>query len=192
MIITQPIILGSKSPRRKELLKQIIPDFEVLVEETDESYPKNLLPHQIAEFVANAKSSVYSEDQITEKILITADTIVAINEEILGKPKDKQEAINMLTKLSGKHHDVITGVCLRLNSNMETFHETTTVHFKSLSPNDIEYYLDNFKPYDKAGAYGIQEWIGLTAIEKIEGCYYNVVGLPVSALYSKLLAFGTK
>ncbi|MBL4654716.1 MAG: septum formation protein Maf [Bacteroidia bacterium] len=188
----QPIILGSKSPRRKELLKQIIPEFEVLASETDESYPENLLPNQIAEFVANKKARAYSQDQIIEKILITADTIVTINHEILGKPKGKQEAIDMLTKLSGKSHDVITGVCLRLSSDIETFHETTKVYFKPLSQKEIEYYIDNFKPYDKAGAYGIQEWIGLTAIEKIEGCYYNVVGLPVSALYRKLMSFNNK
>ncbi|MBL4653029.1 MAG: septum formation protein Maf [Flavobacteriales bacterium] len=181
------IILGSQSPRRKELLSSLDIRFEVQVKEVDEVFPESLSNSQIAEHLAALKASVFSP--LENEIVVTADTIVCLGTQILGKPKDKNEAINMLTDLSGKSHEVITGVVLKSREKEITFSDTTVVCFKELSNQEIEYYVAKYKPFDKAGAYGIQEWIGQIGITKIEGSYFNVMGLPTHRVYDELLKF---
>ena len=183
------IILGSASPRRQDLLKSIINDFEIKVSDLKEKYPKNLKEKEISEFLAIQKSEQLSKTLKSEEILITADTIVIKGDRVLNKPKDKLEAKEMLQFLSGDEHSVITSVCLRNKQKQAIFSSTTKVFFKSLSAAEIDFYVKEYKPFDKAGAYGIQEWIGLVGIEKIEGSYFNVVGLPVVKLYQKLIQF---
>ena len=183
------IILGSVSPRRKELLKSLGIDFEIRVKDLKEKYPKNLKEKEISEFLAKQKSENLSKTLKSEEILITADTIVIKGDRVLNKPKDKLEAKEMLQFLSGDEHSVITSVCLRNKQKQAIFSSTTKVFFKSLSAAEIDFYVKEYKPFDKAGAYGIQEWIGLVGIEKIEGSYFNVVGLPVVKLYQKLIQF---
>ncbi|MCU4164805.1 Maf family nucleotide pyrophosphatase [Carboxylicivirga caseinilyticus] len=185
------LILASQSPRRQELVKHLDIPFEVVIkEDVEEVYPLDLKPHDVPVFLAELKAKPY-EDDINNYpwILVTADTIVLCENEILGKPTDKADAIRMLQMLSGKSHEVITGVCLSSNTRKHTFSVSTKVFFKQLTEEEITYYIDTYKPYDKAGAYGIQEWIGMVGIEKIEGSYFNVVGLPVQALYNELLKF---
>jgi septum formation protein len=180
------IILASNSPRRKQLLTEAGFEFEIIVANTNESYPTHLQAHEIANHIAKQKALAVKEMKKNSATIIAADTIVVIDEEILGKPKDKSDAINMLQKLSGKKHVVITGVCILKDNELIEFFEKTNVYFKQLDLQQIEYYVERHKPFDKAGAYAIQEWIGLVGIEKIEGCYYNVVGLPVAKLISFL------
>ncbi len=185
------VILASKSPRRALLLKELGLKFKVghLVGPA-EVYPENLSNTAIAQYLAELKASVYTQEiKDSNKLVITADTIVCTTTEVLGKPGGKVEAIEMLHKLSGKAHAVITGVTIMSNSKKITFAVSTKVYFKHLSAEEINYYIDRYKPFDKAGAYGIQEWIGMTGIEKIEGSYFNVVGLPVQKLYTELLKF---
>ena len=185
------VILASNSPRRKELLKNINIPFEVKVKDTpDETYPNNLTKTEIPEFLAIKKASFYNDE--TEQpgtILITADTIVYCKNRVLGKPENYEEAYDMLKLLSGKEHEVITGVAITSKEKQIVFNSVTRVFFKELTNNEIDYYIQTFKPYDKAGAYGIQEWIGMVGIEKIDGSYYNVVGLPVQKLYSELMRY---
>ncbi len=184
------IILASSSPRRQSLLKNSGLNFEIFSEvpNNDEEYPENMNIYDIAGYLANKKSSQIRE--INEnQIFITADTIVGIEKKNLGKPHDFCEAKKMLRLLSGKTHFVITGVCIRSAKKQIVFDVITYVSFRDLQDEEIYYYIDKFKPYDKAGAYGIQEWIGLIGIEKIQGCYYNVVGLPVQELYRTLMEF---
>ena len=185
------VILASNSPRRKELLKNINIPFEVKVKDTpDETYPNNLTKTEIPEFLAIKKASFYNDE--TEQpgtILITADTIVYCKNRVLGKPENYEEAYDMLKLLSGKEHEVITGVAITSKEKQIVFNSVTRVFFKELTNNEIDYYIRTFKPYDKAGAYGIQEWIGMIGIEKIDGSYYNVVGLPVQKLYSELMRY---
>ena len=183
------IILGSASPRRQELLKSLGIDFEIRVSDLKEKYPKNLKEKEISEFLATQKSEHLSKTLKAEDILITADTIVVKGDRVLNKPKDKLEAKEMLEFLSGDEHLVITSVCLRDQQNQVVFSSVTKVFFKSLSAAEINFYVKEYKPFDKAGAYGIQEWIGLVGIEKIEGSYFNVVGLPISKLYQNLIQF---
>ena len=183
------IILGSASPRRQELLKSLGIDFEIRVSDLKEKYPKNLKEKEISEFLATQKSEHLSKMLKGEELLITADTIVVKGDRVLNKPKDKLEAKEMLEFLSGEEHLVITSVCLRDQQNQVVFSSVTKVFFKSLSAAEIDFYVKEYKPFDKAGAYGIQEWIGLVGIEKIEGSYFNVVGLPVVKLYQKLIQF---
>ena len=183
----QPVILASGSPRRKELLSSAGISFKVVVKEIDESYPDTLHADEVAQYLAQKKSAAYDEEVQNGNHVITADTVVCIEDSILNKPKNAQEAEEMLLLLSGKAHRVITGVCLRGPGFTECFQSVTTVIFKKLSLSEIRYYIENFKPFDKAGAYGIQEWIGLTGIEKIDGSYFNVVGLPVKELYDLFL-----
>ena len=183
------IILGSASPRRQELLKSLGIDFEIRVSDLKEKYPNNLKEKEISEFLATQKSEHLSKMLKGEEILITADTIVVKGDRVLNKPKDKLEAKEMLEFLSGDEHLVITSVCLRDQQNQVVFSSVTKVFFKSLSAAEIDFYVKEYKPFDKAGAYGIQEWIGLVGIEKIEGSYFNVVGLPVVKLYQKLIQF---
>ena len=183
------IILGSASPRRQELLKSLGIDFEIRVSDLKEKYPKNLKEKEISEFLATQKSEHLSKMLKGEELLITADTIVVKGDRVLNKPKDKLEAKEMLEFLSGDEHLVITSVCLRNQQNRVVFSSVTKVFFKSLSAAEIDFYVKEYKPFDKAGAYGIQEWIGLVGIEKIEGSYFNVVGLPISKLYQNLIQF---
>ena len=184
------IILASKSPRRQYLLKELGLDFEILDISVNEEYPEGLAAEEIALYLAELKAANMDFNRIEENaIVITADTIVCLGNEILGKPSGYGEAVRMLQKLSGKKHDVITGVCLRSKNKKRVFHSLSSVYFKELSLEEIEYYIDNFQPFDKAGGYGIQEWIGYIGIEKIEGSFFNVMGLPVKELYEELLNF---
>ena len=164
-------------------------DFEIRVKDLKEKYPKNLKEKEISEFLAIQKSENLSKTLKSEEILITADTIVVKGDRVLNKPKDRLEAQEMLQFLSGDKHKVITSVCLASKNKQEVFTSETEVHFKILSIEEIDYYIKEYQPFDKAGAYGIQEWIGLVGIEKIEGSYFNVVGLPVVKLYQKLIQF---
>ncbi len=184
------IILASKSPRRQQLLKEMGFSFIIKTKDVNEDFPESLSNSEVALFLCEKKASSFSESEISDnEVLITADTIVCLGNEILNKPDNRDHAIEMLTQLSGKMHEVITGVCLKSNAKRHSFIDITKVYFKPLSQSQIFYYVDNFEPYDKAGAYGIQEWIGLTGIEKIEGSYFNVVGLPTEKLYRALLDF---
>ena len=181
------LILGSQSPRRKELLTSLDLDFDVFAKKVDETYPNGLSNKEIAEYLANLKSTVFKP--LSNEIIITADTIVCVGNEILGKPSTKTEASQMLKKLSARAHEVITGVSIKSMNNEYTFSDTTSVHFGKLTYDEIDYYIDTYKPYDKAGSYGIQEWIGQVGITKIEGSYFNVMGLPVHRVYAELLKF---
>lgn len=184
------IVLASNSPRRQELLHELGIDFEIRIRPVDESYPEHLTMHDVALYLCEKKAMAFSESELGKnELLITADTIVCFEDEILNKPLDRQHAIEMLQKLSGKKHAVITGVCLKSVEKIHSFFDSTDVYFRKLSTEEIEFYVDRFKPFDKAGAYGIQEWIGCAAIEKIEGSYFNVVGLPTARLYEELLRF---
>lgn len=185
-IVFPPLILASKSPRRQELLNLLGLDFRVVLKEVDESFPENLSPAEVALYIAEKKAQAFDED-ITNEIVITADTLVCIDGQILGKPETEEHAFEMLSLLSGRKHEVMTGVCLLKNHQLHSFVETSEVYFKTLSPDQIKYYISTGQPMDKAGAYGIQEWIGLVGIERINGSYTNVVGLPTHRLYEELL-----
>lgn len=183
------IILASGSPRRQELLKGLDITFEIKLKPIDEVYNKNLQEEQITNYLASLKASVFSEDLNKEDILITSDTIVWHQNRALEKPRNKEEAIEMILSLSENHHKVITSVCLKSTIKEKVFHSVTEVSFKKLSLAEVEYYVEKYKPYDKAGAYGIQEWIGFIGVSKINGSYFNVMGLPVNKLYEELLIF---
>ena len=183
------IILGSASPRRKQLLTELAIEFSIKTTQKEEEYPQNLDGAEIAEFLAKQKAEVISKELTGNYLLITADTIVIQNNEILHKPKDKDEAQRILQNLSGKSHKVISGVCIKSAKKEVVFSSETEVTFNKLSEDEILYYIDNFKPFDKAGSYGIQQWIGYIGIEKIKGSYNNVVGLPTAELYQKLKLF---
>jgi septum formation protein len=183
-----PIILASKSPRRQELLKLMGIDFRIVLKEVDESYPDGLSPSDIAMYISEKKARAFDE-LIEDEIVITADTIVVIGDKILGKPEDEEDAYRILSTLSGNMHEVITAVSLIKNGGIRTFYETSEVFFRDISPEQIRYYITHGNPMDKAGAYGIQEWIGLIAIERINGSYTNVVGLPTHRLYQELCRF---
>lgn len=183
------IILASGSPRRQELLKGLDITFEIKLKPINEVYKKNLQEEQITNYLASLKASVFSEDLNKEDILITSDTIVWHQNKALEKPKNKEEAIEMILSLSENHHKVITSVCLKSTIKEKVFHSVTEVSFKKLSLAEVEYYVEKYKPYDKAGAYGIQEWIGFIGVSKINGSYFNVMGLPVNKLYEELLIF---
>lgn len=185
------IILASKSPRRQELLKLMGMEFSVEVKDTDESFPPGLSPEEIAVYISGKKAKAFDSCQ-GDTLVITADTIVAAEGRILGKPADEQEAREMLQLLSGKVHKVITGVTLLHHKNPISFYDTTLVHFRTLSAEEIDHYIHNYKPYDKAGAYGIQEWIGYVAVKKIEGSYTNVMGLPTEKLYQHITHLRTR
>ena len=182
------VVLASNSPRRQELLKSLDIDFEILVKDgVGEDFPETLKKKEVAEYLAVKKAQAYSQEVKSENLLlITADTIVVCDGIILGKPADANEAKEMLKMLSGKNHKVITGVALTTSQVQRSFSVKTKVYFKRLSDTDIEYYIRNYQPFDKAGAYGIQEWIGLVGIDYIEGSYHNVMGLPVQRLYAEL------
>lgn len=183
------IILASGSPRRQKFMKELDIDFEIRLKDVEEIYPENLQGAEITDYLAELKAAALLDTLSENDILITSDTIVWHNNKALGKPTDKDDAFAMLKALSGNVHEVITSVCIKSNSKSVIFNETTRVSFNTLSDDEINYYLDNYRPYDKAGAYGIQEWIGLVAIAKIEGSYVNVVGMPVDKVYQHLITF---
>jgi septum formation protein len=176
----QKIILASQSPRRKQLLEWAEVPFEIIVKETDESYPDYLSIDEIAIHIARNKALVIQPTVSNAIPILAADTMVVLEGSIIGKPKDRTDAVNILTALSGKKHQVITGVVILHGEKEIAFAETTEVHFHELTLQQIEFYVDNYKPYDKAGAYAIQEWIGVVGIKNINGDFYNVMGLPVS------------
>lgn len=176
----QKLILGSGSPRRKEILELSGIEFEVLVSDIDESFNDNIPTIQVAEHLAERKAlAIQQQFQIFDRPILTADTIVVIDNQILGKPIDAQEAIQMLQLLSGRTHQVHTGVCYLHQDIRHIITDTTSVSFGEMTDNEIRYYVENYSPYDKAGSYAIQEWIGVRYIQKIEGCFYNVMGLPL-------------
>jgi septum formation protein len=184
------IILASRSQRRRELIKGLDIPFEIADDYfCDESYPVDMPLDEVAGFLAEKKSDTCPRNLGTNEILITADTMVKCRNRLIGKPVDRQDAQTMLEKLSGCRHEVITGVCLRNIERKKVFSVSSHVFFAELSPEDIEYYLNNCHPFDKAGAYGIQEWIGYVGIERIEGSYYNVMGLPTARLWKELKSF---
>ena len=181
------VILASGSPRRQQFFKELEIDFSIQLKEIEEIYPENLKGVAITDYLSNLKSEAFSSLNDND-LLITSDTIVWLEGKALGKPKDAKDAFTMLRAMSGKKHEVITSVCLKSTSFQKIINDITIVTFKELSNDEIHYYINNYKPFDKAGAYGIQEWIGFIGIEKIEGSYFNVVGLPVHKLYKELMA----
>lgn len=184
------IILASGSPRRQQFFKDMHLDFEVRLKEVEEIFPDDLKASEITDFLAVLKANAFQEELKSNDILVTSDTIVWHNGKALGKPKDYEDAFQILKSLSNSTHEVFTSVCFKTKNKIDIINETTKVTFSSLSDEAIAYYLENFKPYDKAGAYGIQEWIGLVGISKIEGSYSNVVGLPVQKVYEYFANFG--
>lgn len=190
LIKGKTIVLASQSPRRQQLLKELGLPFEVRLNgEVNESYPSNMGYLDIPVYLAQKKIEPVVATLANNEILIASDTIVWCKGKVLGKPVNRQDAIDMLTELSGANHSVVTGVAITDGKRVQTFSSVTEVYFRSLSDSEKSYYVDNFKPFDKAGAYGIQEWIGYVAVERIEGSYFNVMGLPVQKLYSELLSF---
>lgn len=190
MVGSYKIILASNSPRRKELLAGLGVDFEVrLIDGIDESYPADLPTEEIAAFISQRKAAAYSNAMAADELVITADTVVILDDEVMGKPKDREEACSMLHKLSGRTHQVTTGVTLTTLKRQATFSVTTDVTFKQLSDEEVNYYVDTYHPMDKAGAYGIQEWIGYIGVTALNGSYFNVMGLPVQRIYEALKTF---
>lgn len=183
------IVLASKSPRRQELLKGLDLDFEIKTKEVDEVFPDELVREEIPLFLSNLKAQAFKGEMNPNELIITSDTIVWNGQHQFGKPNDALDAVTMLNQLSGKSHEVITAVTLMTKTKTVSFFDVTKVFFKRLSNEEINYYVTNYKPFDKAGSYGIQEWIGFAGIEKIEGDYFNVVGLPLHKLYLELNKF---
>lgn len=192
------LILASQSPRRKQLLTDAALEFEIVIVPTDESYPDHLTRAEVPEFIAEEKAlAVYQQLETTgklnaETVILAADTIVLLQEKVIGKPKDTEDAKQILHSLSGQTHEVITGVCLLNRDRKEVFHSLTKVQFNELSEEQIDYYISHYQPFDKAGAYAIQEWIGLIGISGIEGDLYNVIGLPVNKVVKALHAFSSR
>ena len=184
------IILASNSPRRKELLKGLDIDFEVrIIPDIDESYPADIPTEKIPAFIAQKKAEAYRASMQEDELIITTDTVVVLDGDILEKPADKSEAVKMIKRLSGCKHKVITSVVLTTADGQKEFSVVSTVDFAELTDNEIEYYVDKYKPFDKAGAYGIQEWIGYIGVKGIEGSFYNVMGLPIQRLYQELKSY---
>jgi septum formation protein len=183
------IILASRSPRRQQLLLELGLKFDVVIKGYKEIYPEGLSGEEIARYVAHEKAACFKNDLSDNEIVITADTIVWCNNKVLGKPLNHKDATRILNEISGNTHEVITGVSLLSRSKELTFSDSTKVTFDTLSEDEIDYYIDKYKPYDKAGAYGIQEWIGILACSHIDGSYFNVVGLPMQKLYKELQNF---
>jgi septum formation protein len=186
MDITSSIILASASPRRKQLLEQAEITFKIVTQDTKEDYPLDLPIDEVPTYIAYKKAMAVAPLVPDTCTIIAADTIVVLNNEVIGKPMDHADAVAILKKLSGQVHQVITGVVIIKNKSIIKFNELTTVHFNDLSNAQIEHYITRYKPFDKAGAYAIQEWIGVIGIKKIEGCFYNVMGLPVSKVLAHL------
>ena len=183
------IILASKSPRRQELLKGLDISFEIQLKDIDESYPSSLDPHEVPVFLAEKKAAAFMESLTENTIIITSDTIVIQDGDILEKPKSIEEAKEMLHKLEDYSHTVVTGVCIQSLTKIIVFSDHTRVHFMPLTTAEIDYYVEKYQPFDKAGSYGVQEWIGYIGIEKLEGSYFNVMVLPVHKVYAALKEF---
>ena len=181
------IILASGSPRRQHFFNELGLEFEIRIKEVDEIYPSHLTEVEITDFLAKLKAHPFQNELKSNDLLVTADTIVWLDNKAIGKPKNKEDAKAMLSNLSGKTHKVISSVCITTKSKQTLINDTTSVKFKFLSKSEIEYYIENYKPFDKAGSYGIQEWIGYIGIEKIEGSYFNVMGFPVHKFYEEML-----
>ncbi len=188
MNFKRPLILASSSPRRQYLMREAGYNFTVEKPDVDESFPKELPIEQVAKYLASKKAE-YFRSEIHDEVVITADTVVILDNTILNKPADRAEAIHMLSRLSGRTHLVMTGVCILSKEKEESFDDTTEVTFKKLSQPEIEFYVDTYTPFDKAAAYGAQDWIGMVAIEKIVGSYFNVMGLPMHRVYAELQKF---
>jgi septum formation protein len=184
--LNKKIVLASKSPRRKALLEGLDLSFTVRTKDTAEEFPSDLPVLKVASYLSKIKADAMLHDLAENEIMICADTVVLVGERILNKPETRKDAITMLIQLSGKVHKVITGVTIMDRYNYKTFDDIAEVYFKELTPGEIEYYVDKYNPIDKAGAYGIQEWIGFAAVEKIEGSFYTVMGLPVHKVYEIL------
>ncbi|MCF1713059.1 Maf family nucleotide pyrophosphatase [Flavihumibacter sp. RY-1] len=182
----EKIILASQSPRRKQLLEWAEIPFEIKVKETAETFPPDLAMEEVPIFIAREKARVIQEELLEERLVLAADTIVVLDKQIIGKPKDREDAINILSALSGETHQVITGVVIRKGEKEWSFSDITRVQFHPLTLEQITYYVDHYRPYDKAGAYAIQEWIGVVGIHSITGDFYNVMGLPVSRVVQTL------
>ena len=185
MLTNRPIVLASSSPRRQYLMKEAGFHFTTEKPEVDETFPDDLPVDQVARYLAEKKAE-YFRLTMKDEIIVTADTVVILKDRIINKPEDRSEAISMLSELSGKTHLVMTGVCILSKEREESFDDTTEVTFQALKKSEIEFYVDNYKPYDKAGAYGAQDWIGMVAIQKIVGSYFNVMGLPIHKVYEHL------
>lgn len=185
-----PVVLASQSPRRKQLLEQAGIPFTVKVADTAETFPPGMDIPDIPVYIARQKAAAVKDLCRSGDIIITADTVVVLDDTIIGKPKDRQDAINILSRLGGREHRVITGVIIQQGDKEVAFSKTTSVHFKPLTQAQIIFYVDHYQPFDKAGAYAIQEWIGAVGIDSINGCFYNVMGLPVSRVVEELAAFG--
>lgn len=182
------VILASGSPRRRELMAGLGVNYEVrILPDVDESYPHTLQGEEIPLYIAKEKADAYIPMMQPDELIITADTIVWLDGKVLGKPRDREDALQMLRTMSGRTHEVFTGVCITTTDWQRSFTAQTEVRFATLSEDEIIYYVDNFKPMDKAGAYGVQEWIGFIGVENISGSYYNIMGLPVQRLYRELL-----
>jgi septum formation protein len=187
--LQKKIILASKSPRRSQLLSQAGFQFEIKTKEVEEDFPETMPVEEVAEFLAIKKATASKDVVKEDEVLLAADSVVILNDTIYGKPKDRADAQNILKALSGQQHQVITGVCLLSQNKQVSFSGVSKVHFKELSAEEIDFYIDKYQPYDKAGAYAIQEWIGLCKIHKIEGTYANIMGLPVDLVYKHLAEF---
>ncbi|MCL3778878.1 septum formation protein Maf [Prolixibacteraceae bacterium JC049] len=183
------VILASQSPRRQQLLKDLGLDFDIDVREVEEVFPEGLDRDEIPQYLSKLKAEPFKDELSERQLVITSDTIVWVDGEVLGKPKDREDAFRMISALSGRKHQVVSGVCLTTKEKQHAFSSVTDVYFKELTQEEITFYIDEYAPYDKAGAYGIQEWIGFIGIEKIEGSYFNVMGLPVQQLYTELMKF---
>ncbi|MEZ4924332.1 MAG: Maf-like protein [Crocinitomicaceae bacterium] len=183
------VILASKSPRRQQLLAGLDIEFEIRTKDVEEVYPADMIPVEVPEYLAKLKADEFKGELKDNEIIITSDTIVVLEGDILEKPYDWKEAKEMLRMLSGKTHTVITGVCIRSNNKEVSFSDHTEVTFCELTEEEIEYYVSKYKPFDKAGSYGVQEWIGYIAIDNLEGSYFNVMGLPLNLVYKELKEF---
>ena len=181
------IILASGSPRRQEFLKTLDIDFKIQLKPIEEIYPENLNHSEISDYLSVLKAEPFLEDLKENDILITSDTIVWHNNQALGKPKDEKDAFDMITSMSGKTHEVITSVCFSSKNKQQVINDITKVTFKDFTEEEIWYYINNYKPFDKAGAYGIQEWIGQIGVTNLEGSYFNVMGFPVHLVYKTLI-----
>jgi septum formation protein len=183
--LNKPLILASNSPRRQQLMRDAGFEFTVKVKDTDEDFPKTMPAIEVPAYLARKKAEAFSQE-VGNQIILTADTIVVIDNEILNKPKDELEAFQMLRKLSGRQHQVITGVCIMTQENTESFIDIANVFFRELTDIEIDYYIKTCRPFDKAGAYGVQDFIGMVGIPRMEGSYFTVMGLPVHKVYERL------
>ncbi|MFP4093918.1 MAG: Maf family nucleotide pyrophosphatase [Cyclobacteriaceae bacterium] len=184
------LILASNSPRRQQIMRECGLRFDIRVKEVDEDFPADLPAREVARYLAEKKGKAYQQEIAADELVITADTTVLIHEQVLNKPANEEEARQMIRLLSGQVHEVITGVCISRQQELHSFDERTKVKFRKLDEEEISYYVNHYRPLDKAGAYAIQEWIGMVGIERIEGSYFNVMGLPINRLYTYLKEIG--